>query len=213
MDILTSIRSEDVDVKVEVKNVDVGAKAKATEDAIASKKPYSRPSYGKGQVNQVWENAKDPITEKFYDPTGVDKIWNKSKPRSGKWDMGHIPEEKYSDMHELYMNGTITKKEFLVGIENLQTIDQNYLVLTEFISLNEGMIEEMDINKTDYWTIIKFGSLELFLEKLRIEKECIEEVVNSIDKNGISLLGKSLISRNFDIANFLLGNNANVNII
>ncbi|MET3659174.1 hypothetical protein ABIC55_004294 [Sporosarcina psychrophila] len=127
--------------------------------------------------------------------------------------MGHIPEEKYSDMHELYMNGTITKKEFLVGIENLQTIDQNYLVLTEFISLNEGMIEEMDINKTDYWTIIKFGSLELFLEKLRIEKECIEEVVNSIDKNGISLLGKSLISRNFDIANFLLGNNANVNII
>lgn len=51
MDILTSIRSEDVDVKVEVKNVDVGAKA--TEDAIASKKTYSRPSYGKGQVNQV----------------------------------------------------------------------------------------------------------------------------------------------------------------
>ena len=27
-------------------------------------KPYtnSRPSYGKNQVNEVWENAKDPIT-------------------------------------------------------------------------------------------------------------------------------------------------------
>lgn len=71
----------------------------------------------------------------------------------------------------------------------------------------------MDINKADYWTIIKFGNLELFLGKLRIEKNCIEEVVNSIDKNGISLLEKSLISRKFDIANFLLDNNAKVNII
>ena len=48
----------------------------------------------------------------------------------------------------------------------------------------------MDINKADYWTIIKFGSLELFLEKLRIEEKRIEEVVNSIDNNGISLLEK-----------------------
>lgn len=56
-EIPTSIKSEDVDVKVEIKNVDVGAKGmgKATEDGIASKKPYSnsRPSYGKGQVDQV----------------------------------------------------------------------------------------------------------------------------------------------------------------
>lgn len=71
----------------------------------------------------------------------------------------------------------------------------------------------MDINKADFWTIIKFGNLEEFLEKLNIENKCIEEVVNSVDKNGISLLEKSLISRKFDIANFLLDNNANVNII
>jgi len=71
----------------------------------------------------------------------------------------------------------------------------------------------MDINKADYWITIKFGNLELFLEKLRIEKTLVEEVVNSIDKNGISLLGKSLISRKFDIASFLLDNNAKVNII
>lgn len=71
----------------------------------------------------------------------------------------------------------------------------------------------MDIHKADYWTIIKFGSLELLLEKLRTEEKNIKEVVNSIDKNGISLLGKSLMSRNFDIANFLLDNNAKVNII
>ncbi|MCA1057598.1 ankyrin repeat domain-containing protein [Rossellomorea aquimaris] len=71
----------------------------------------------------------------------------------------------------------------------------------------------MDINKADFGTIIMFGTLEEFLEKLKIENKSIEEVVNFVDKNGISLLGKSLISRKFDIARFLLDNNANVNII
>ncbi|MED0872009.1 MULTISPECIES: ankyrin repeat domain-containing protein [Bacillus cereus group] len=71
----------------------------------------------------------------------------------------------------------------------------------------------MDINKADYGTIIKFGNLKLFLEKLKVEENCIEEIVDSIDKNGISLLEKSLISRKFDIANFLLDNGAKVNII
>ena len=78
-------------------------------------KPYanSRPSYGKTQVEEVWENAKDPVTGKVYDPTGAEITWDKSKPRNGQWDMGHIPDQKYSDMHELYMNGTISKDEFL----------------------------------------------------------------------------------------------------
>ena len=42
-------------------------------------KPYtnSRPSYGKNQVNEVWENAKDPITGKVYDPSGVEITWDK----------------------------------------------------------------------------------------------------------------------------------------
>ncbi|MGE7631406.1 ankyrin repeat domain-containing protein [Bacillus paramycoides] len=71
----------------------------------------------------------------------------------------------------------------------------------------------MKVNNSDYGAIIKFGNLELFLEKLRIEENCIEEIVNSIDKNGISLLEKSLISRKFDIANSLLDNSAKVNII
>nr|WP_309301331.1 HNH/ENDO VII family nuclease [Priestia megaterium] len=92
---------------------------KVTDEVVkngnVSKEPYSssRPSYGKGQVEQVWENAKDPINGKIYDSSGVEIGWDKSKPRNGQWDMGHIPGEKYSDIHELYMNGTITKKEFL----------------------------------------------------------------------------------------------------
>lgn len=41
-------------------------------DDVATKaKPYtnSRPSYGKEQVEEVWNNAKDPVTGKAYDPT------------------------------------------------------------------------------------------------------------------------------------------------
>ena len=40
----------------------------------------------------MWENAKDSIDGKVYDPSGVEIIWDKSKTRSGQWDMGHIPE-------------------------------------------------------------------------------------------------------------------------
>ncbi|MCG1021458.1 ankyrin repeat domain-containing protein [Sutcliffiella horikoshii] len=71
----------------------------------------------------------------------------------------------------------------------------------------------MDINKADLWTIIKFGNFEDFLGKLKNGNKCIEDVINSVDINGISLLERSLISRKFDIANFLLDNNAKVNII
>ena len=83
-------------------------------------KPYtrSRPSYGKNQVNEVWENAKDPITGKVYDPSGVEINWDRSIARRGQWDMGHIPGEKYSDAHQLYMDGVISKEEFLEWYRN-----------------------------------------------------------------------------------------------
>ena len=92
---------------------------KATK-GVSKPKPYSknRPSYRKGQVDEVWENAKDPLTGKVYDPTGKEITWDKTKPRNGQWDMGHIPGEKYSEMHKLYMDGTITKKEFLEWYKN-----------------------------------------------------------------------------------------------
>lgn len=83
-------------------------------------KPYakSRPSYAKGQIEKVWENAKDTLTGKVYDPTGKEIIWDRTKPRKGQWDMGHIPGEKYSEVHELYMNDVITKEEFLEWYRN-----------------------------------------------------------------------------------------------
>lgn len=71
----------------------------------------------------------------------------------------------------------------------------------------------MDIKKADYGTIIKFGNIELFKEKMKLENHNVDEVLNIVDKNGISLLQKSLISRKFEIANYLLDNNANINVI
>src|SRR5699024_212850 len=71
----------------------------------------------------------------------------------------------------------------------------------------------MDIHKADLWTVIWFGNLDDFLQKLNIESKSIEEVINSVDKDGISLLQRSLIARKFEIAKFLLENDADVNVI
>ena len=103
-------------------------------EGVSKPKPYSknRPSYRKGQVDEVWENAKDTLTGKVYDPTGKEITWDKTKPRNGQWDMGHIPGEKYSEIHELYMDGTITKKEFLEWYKN----SKNYR--PELPSTNRG---------------------------------------------------------------------------
>ena len=47
-------------------------------EGVSKPKPYSknRPSYRKGQVDEVWENAKDPLTGKVYDPTGKEITWD-----------------------------------------------------------------------------------------------------------------------------------------
>lgn len=78
-------------------------------------KPYknSRPSYAEGQVETVWENAKIKGNGHVYDPSGAEIFWDQSKHRNGQWDMGHIPGKSYKETHRKYLNGTISKKEFL----------------------------------------------------------------------------------------------------
>jgi len=71
----------------------------------------------------------------------------------------------------------------------------------------------MDIHKADYSTVIKFGTLDDFKNKLNIETKDIREIVNNTDDNGVSLLHKALISRKFDIAKYLLSECAEVNIV
>ncbi|WP_228720178.1 HNH/ENDO VII family nuclease [Chryseobacterium panacisoli] len=102
--------------KVEVKAAATVLKAEAK---VTVKKPYSksRPSYAKGQVDEVWEAAKQK-NGKVYDPnTGEELTWDKAiKPRP--WDMGHLPGHEYRTLHEKYMSGKITKEEFLREYKN-----------------------------------------------------------------------------------------------
>ena len=82
---------------------------------ISQPLPYtlSRPSYAPGQVEQVWNNAKDPVTGIVRDPSGVEITWDRSLPRGSQWHMGHIPGQSYAVFHRLYMEQKMTKKEFL----------------------------------------------------------------------------------------------------
>ena len=86
---------------------------KFIDDIKGKTKPYakSRPSYGKGQVEKVWNSAKQP-NNKVYDPyTGEELNWNLDGSRT--WDMGHKPGKEYRKLHEDYMNGNISKEKIL----------------------------------------------------------------------------------------------------
>ena len=77
----------------------------------------SRPTYADGQVEAVWELWKS-ADGKVYDPSGQEIIWDKTKPRKGQWDMGHIPGQKYAEVHKKYVEGKMTKEEFLAWYRN-----------------------------------------------------------------------------------------------
>ena len=92
--------------------------AKAANNVTKARKPYSnnRPSYAKGQVEEVWKKAKDKdgIVRDPY--TNEVLTWDKNKPRT--WNMGHIEGEEYRKMHKLYMDGKISKDDFLKWYRN-----------------------------------------------------------------------------------------------
>ena len=69
----------------------------------------------------------------------------------------------------------------------------------------------MDINKASYETVIQFGTLKDFQKKIKKSKDTISDVISSVNEDGISLLEKSLSSRNFEISKYLLENGAEVN--
>lgn len=71
----------------------------------------------------------------------------------------------------------------------------------------------MNLEKAGYETIVKFGTLKDLQEKMKLKEESISEIVNLTDDSGMSLLEKSLVSRNFEISKYLLDNNAKVNIV
>ena len=71
----------------------------------------------------------------------------------------------------------------------------------------------MNINKADYFTIAQFGNLSMFLTKIDLEKKILNQVKNLCDENGMSVLQHSLVNRKFDISDYLLKNEVELNHI
>lgn len=87
------------------RKVKSGGTGKAYED--------SRPSYKEKTVNDVFENNKQ-ANGKVYDPeTGQEIVWQPGQPREGVWSMGHKPGYEYRHLHKAYMEGRISKEQFL----------------------------------------------------------------------------------------------------
>lgn len=70
----------------------------------------------------------------------------------------------------------------------------------------------MDTNKVDYDTIVRFGSLQDFKNKMKKQREKIGKIISIVDEDGSSLLESCLSTRNFEIAKYLLDNSAPVNV-
>lgn len=64
-----------------------------------------------------------------------------------------------------------------------------------------------------YEMIIRLGDLNDFLKKLKDEGRKIDEIKDRVDDYGVSLLERALVNRKFDIAKYLLENNAKINVV
>ena len=97
---------------------DTGKPSSYGYDKDGKRLPYanSRPGYGKGQVDEVWENAKDENGEVWVldkDGNLVKIEWQPGQARRDVWDMGHLPGEEYRKLRDDYLSGRISKEEFL----------------------------------------------------------------------------------------------------
>ena len=115
---IKAVRGAKIAEKV-VKNAAVkSAVRKGVKKIAANFKPYAhhRPKYAKGQVEEVWRRAmdKDGIVKDPY--TNEILVWDGKSPRN--WDMGHIRGKEYKDLHKDYMDGKISKEEFLREYRN-----------------------------------------------------------------------------------------------
>ena len=71
-------------------------------------KSRNRPSFRKGVVDKVWDNAQD-INGKVYDPNTFEVLeWDTTTSRSGQWDMGHKPGEEWHKLRQEYIDGNKT---------------------------------------------------------------------------------------------------------
>ncbi len=71
----------------------------------------------------------------------------------------------------------------------------------------------MNLAKANLFTVVQFGTKELFIEKLKMDGYSLSDVTNLRDDKNISLLEKSLICRKFDLSQMLLEENVELNVV
>jgi hypothetical protein len=88
---------------------------RAEREALVASRPER---FRKGVVEKVWENAKD-ANGKVYDPNTLQELhWNSSIKRNEQWDMGHLPGKSYDQLKQRFLNGEISRKQFLDEYNN-----------------------------------------------------------------------------------------------
>lgn len=97
-------------------------------DVNGKRLPYanSRPSYGKKQVEEVWENAKDGNGEVWVLDKNGDRVkidWEPNQRRRHVWDMGHVPGQEYRKLRDDYLSGKMTKDEFLEEYRDVENYE------------------------------------------------------------------------------------------
>ena len=69
---------------------------------------------------------------------GKKEIYSSHSIYEGVWDMGHISEAKYSEMHEAYINGELTTKEFADWYNDPANYRPELPAILVPISMNKG---------------------------------------------------------------------------
>lgn len=70
----------------------------------------------------------------------------------------------------------------------------------------------INLEKATYDVICQFGNLDDFKKKLEMNGDTIDAIKNKKDHQGFSLLEHALASIKFDIADYLIENNAEINV-
>ena len=53
----------------------------------------------------------------------------------------------------------------------------------------------MNIEKADYGTIVKFGTLKDLYEKIKLKDDNVSDIINWVDDSGMSILERTLVAR------------------
>jgi hypothetical protein len=104
--------------KPELEPVTVKKPEEFSAPKVADDRPYldpkTRPSFRKSTVEDVWKRAQEESPDGIVRDPHTDEVidWKPGEPRKGVWDMGHVPGQKYSEMHQRYVDGELTPQQF-----------------------------------------------------------------------------------------------------